>query len=148
MPCDTQHLEQSCHLFEVSLAKRNLLTHLYIFLPSEQVWKTVPDVPGLSEWLIIYCKKKFGSSSLEDFDVWRKTKKTIKSTFRTVLLTKKFYVNRKFRNFKKFLRTHSKRVEKAILQAKVQVFYPRKSIASHQSIASLITQQLPNFPQT
>ena len=116
------------------------------------LWTSLKDCTRCSWpfWVIdnLLQKKKFDSSSLEDFDVWRKTKKTIESTFRIAWLTKKFYVNRKFRNLKKFLRTHSKMVDTAILQAKVQVFYPRKSIASHQSIASLITQQLPNFPQT
>ena len=49
MSCDTPHLVQSYHHFEVSHANKYLLTSLYIFVSSNQVWKNVPDVTDLSQ---------------------------------------------------------------------------------------------------
>lgn len=53
---DTQQLEQSCHHLRVLHTKRNPLKNLHIFIPSDQVWKNVPDL-GLSQRLMIHYKK-------------------------------------------------------------------------------------------
>ena len=74
--------------------------------------------------IMVHYRKHVGSFSLEDFGIWHETakKKKKKSTSKIVLLTETFYINRKLRNFKKFMCMYSKTVDTTIFEAKVQVF--------------------------
>ena len=94
----------------------NKFAHLLHVL-SDQARKTVPWMMCLFQWLMIHYKEKHVDLLfLEDFDIWCETiKKPRKSTFRIVLLTETFYINRKFRNFKKFPCIHFKMADTAIL---------------------------------